>query len=179
MLTTAQLAILKSDILNDQILAAYPMTSDGAYAIAEAYKELVNFYVYKTGLPVQDAFDQVIWANYTPQDAPDGTLLWSTRQAACRSKQENLQTILIATQGSLNVARVNIRNGLQDAMTGLPSGAGGSIKSGGWTGLQAILYRQANRLEKLFATGTGTTAAPATMTIEGWISYTDVEKARA
>ena len=45
--------------------------------------------------------------------------------------------------------------------------------------LATVWRRSANRVEKLFATGVGTTVAPAVLVFEGSISYTDIQKALA
>ena len=51
-LTTQQLTALKADILADPTLSAYPMDSDGAFAIAAAYSQPAapGFYVWKTNV---------------------------------------------------------------------------------------------------------------------------------
>jgi hypothetical protein len=45
--------------------------------------------------------------------------------------------------------------------------------------LQAAEKRNATRAEKLFSTGTGSTASPATMSFEGQLTYQQVEAAKA
>ena len=48
-----------------------------------------------------------------------------------------------------------------------------------WTEyIMALAKRDATRAEKLFSTGTGSDATPATMTFEGSLSYSDVSAAR-
>jgi hypothetical protein len=56
MLTPAQLATLKTAILADSVLAAQPMNSDGAYAIALTLNELATpaFIVWKTNVSVEE-----------------------------------------------------------------------------------------------------------------------------
>ena len=178
-LTLAQQATLKADIIADQILSQKPMNSDGAYDIAAAYNlpAAVDYYVWKTSISTSDIFDQITWANFTPQDVPDGTQTWANRSLACQGKQFNVQTILTG-RDSINPSKANIRAGLQDALTGLPSGASGANKSAGWTNVNAVLYRKTTRAEKLFATGNGTTGSPSLLGYEGNISYQDVELAR-
>lgn len=178
-LTPAQQATLKADILADPVLSEKPMNSDGAYDIAAAYNlpAAVDYYVWKTSISTSDVFDQITWANFTPQDAPDGTQAWANRSLACQGKQFNVQTILTGRE-SINPSKANIRAGLQDALTGLPSGASGANKNGGWANVNAVLYRKTNRIEKLLATGSGTTVSPSLLGYEGSISYQDVELAR-
>jgi hypothetical protein len=64
---------------------------------------------------------------------------------------------------------------VRQAFTDIFSGTGNAATNR--THLQAVSKRAANRLEKLFATGTGSLASPATMTVEGSISYDEVMRA--
>jgi hypothetical protein len=189
-LTTAQLQTIKTDIAANSDLNAFPNTDDGNFAIAALYNALaaVAFFVYRTNIPVQDIFDQITWANLTPSDAPAATfdaagMAWQNRALACQAKQFNVQ-LLLQGQSTVNAAKANVRAGLQDALTNVPSGASGALVSGGWVGVRDnALARKATRLEKLFAT-TGvnhdgsTAAAAATMVVEGAIAGSDVSNAR-
>jgi len=156
-------------------------------ATAACLNELVpTFFVYRTEIPVSEMFDAIIWANFTPSDAvPTDTSLnndiYQSRQIACQTKQMNLQTMLMG-QASINGAKANIRAGLSDALTGIPSGAGGATRSAGWTNVRdTVLARAATRAEKLYATGgNGATAATAaTLTFEGALTPQDIQAARA
>lgn len=135
-----------------------------------------TFNVYRTSVPVQEINDAITWANFTPADAPDTTQLWLNRATAAQGKQFNLQTLLIGAQGSVNASKPNVRAGIQDATTNLPTGTGGASVSGGWVAIRDnVLARAATRLEKLLATTTvqqdGSTAAKAaTLTFEGAIT---------
>jgi hypothetical protein len=183
-LSAAQLTALLNDITNDATLNAIPKTSDGFVAIAAAYNLAAapNFLVYRTNVPVQDIYDQIVWANLTPTDAPDGTQLWLNRAMHCQGKQFNVQ-IILQGQTVINAAKANVRAGLQDALTNVPSGANGTTVSAGWVGVRDnALTRTATRGEKLFATATvqqdGTTPAKAaTMTQEGSVSAQNVQQA--
>ena len=105
--------------------------------------------------------------------------MWLNRATAAQGKQFNLQTLLLSAGGFLNATKANVRQALTDALTNLPTGAGGALVSGGWgTVRDNALARVASRLEKLFATTTvqqnGSTAAKAaTMAVEGPIVYTE------
>jgi hypothetical protein len=185
-LTVAQLAAVKADILADNALNALPNNSDGNSAIAAAYAQIVapDFFVYRTNIPVADINDQIVWANLTPSDAPDTTQVWANRSLACQGKQFNLQLLLQGSQVTINGAKANVRAGLQDALTNVPSGTAGALKSAGWVPVRDnALARKARRIEKLLADtsggGTGGNASTAaTMTFEGPIGYTDIEAAR-
>jgi hypothetical protein len=186
MLTSAQLQTLKAAILADPTLNAFANGSDGNFDLAVKLSTTLaspTFFVYRTNVPPQEIFDQIAWANLTPNDAPDTTQQWANRSLECQGKQFNLQ-ILVQGQTAVNAARANVRAGLQDALTNVPSGAGGSIVSAGWVGIRDnVLGRSATRIEKILATTTvqqdgSTMAKSATMTYEGTISSVDVQAAR-
>ena len=179
-LTPAQRTTLKAAIVADNpanvLYVAGDLSGLAAYYNTTASP---NFHVYRTAVPVQDINDNVTWANFTPADAPDSTQLWLNRATAAQGKQFNLQTLLLSAGGFLNATKANVRQALTDALTNLPTGAGGALVSGGWgTVRDNGLARLGSRLEKLFATTTvqqdGSTAAKAaTMTVEGPIVYTE------
>jgi hypothetical protein len=189
-LTTAQQTALKANILADGTLAPLVGTADGRQAIADAYNALAapDYFVWSTSVAVNDIFDNVTWANFTPQATPDTTVQWTNWSLACQGKQFNLQTIL-SGRTTLDASKTNIRAGLNDATTNLPSGAAGASRSGGWTAILPILSRKAKRIEKLFAiddgAGIGNTITdprgastnPDKMVYEGTISATDVQNA--
>jgi hypothetical protein len=179
MLTPSQLSLVKAAILADPTLANLPSDGDSLGTIATALNAPSSpaFYVWKSSVQTQDVFDAIIWANFTPQDTPDGTTLWTNRSLQCQGKQFNVQTMLVG-RDSINPSKTNIRAGLQDALTAIPSGASGANKSGGWASVNLILYRTASRVEQVLATGTGTTVSPALLGYEGTISSNDVDTAR-
>jgi hypothetical protein len=156
-LTTAQLTTLKTDILNDPVLNAFPNNSDGAFEIAKAYNVQASpsFYVWRTNVPTKDCKTATVWTEYIG-----------------RSQGERDAWQFMLSNGILNAADTNVRQGIQDIFSG-PSGANTRAA------LTAIGKRLATRAEKLFSTGTGSEASPATMGFEGSLSYQDVELARS
>jgi hypothetical protein len=196
MLTPAQITALKANLaantntvtINGQPVAIkdVPQGGQNAQTIADWYATTASpaYYVFRTDIPPQEIFDQVTWANYTPSDAPDNTVTWSNRSLSCQGKQFNLQILLSGGQTAINAARVNVRAGLNDATTSLPSGASGASRSGGWAGILTILRRSASWAEKLFSVATtgvgtdggalGTATNPAVMTITEPITGQDV-----
>jgi len=188
-LSDAQRAALKAHILANEATVVYagqatpikdvPNTADGNFEIARWYTEYAapEFKVWRTNVLTQEIFDQIVWANMTPNPTPDGTAAWTNRSLACQGKQFNLQTLLMG-QTTINAAKASLRNGLQDALTDIPSGANGNLRQAGWANVQLAIQRAARRIEQLFATGTGSEAAPGTMVYEGTISGADVEAAR-
>jgi hypothetical protein len=69
---------------------------------------------------------------------------------------------------TLNCGITNIRQGLNDAFA-----SANNTKAA----VLAVIKRDAKRGEKLFATGTGSDASPATLVFVGDITDVDVEKA--
>lgn len=196
-LTTAQKATLKAAIAANTTpiggSSAYaalavkdvPNNSEGSQAIADFYNQpaVPNFFVWNTQAPVAAIYDNITWANLTPTDAADGTQTWANRSLACQGKQFNLQTILIGAQGTVNGARSNVRAGLQDALSNVPSGVNGALVSGGWANVRDnALARKASAVEKLLAdttNGAGNTAqASAVAAFDGTLTAFDVDAVR-
>jgi len=73
--------------------------------------------------------------------------------------------------GSFDASRTNIRAGIDAAWVGTAADLA----------VRAAVYvhckRSATYFEKIFATGTGSTASPATMSVEGSLDPHDIEKA--
>lgn len=157
-MTPAQLATLKAEILADPALASQPMNSDGAYAIAEALNQPASpdFIVWKTDVSIDEIMrNGMDWArvdNLTVGKAR----IWDW----------------LGRLGVINAAKTNVRAGIDAAWVGTAADLA----------VRAAIYvhckRKATRVEKLLATGTGSDAAPATMTFEGSVSYQEVEQAR-
>lgn len=181
-LSSAQKATLKADILADPSANVFYSIGDLS-GLAGYYNALASpaFYVYRTAIPANEVFDGVLWANFTPSDTvPTNTALdnaiFQSRQLACQTKQMNLQTMLTG-RGTIDGSKANIRAGLQDALTNIPSGVNGATRSAGWTTVRdGVLARLSNRLEKLFATGGNgsTPATAATLVVEGDLSTAEL-----
>lgn len=193
------LAVLKAECQNNP--NGYSFTVDGvtqtlaqwfAGGFDQVCADLLNvvdpaFNVYRTAIPVAEVFDAVTWANFTPSDAVPtadalSNALFQSRQIACQTKQMNVQTMLMG-QTTVNGSKPNIRAGLQDALTNLPSGANGALRSAGWVTVRdTVLTRPATRAEKLYADKTngngGTKTTAAVLTFEGTLSAGDIQGAR-
>jgi len=155
MLTTAQLTTLKSEINADAALSSLPPNSDGAFAIAAAFNldAVPDFIVWRTSVSIDEIMNNgFVWT------AVDSMTVGKARIWDWMSRL-----------GSINPSKTNIRQGLVDAF-----GAGSAMANG----ILPHLKRKATRAEKLFASGTGSDAQPATMAFEGAISFQDVEAAR-
>lgn len=162
-LTIAQNQILKADILADPILAALPNNSDGAFAIAAAYNLTAtpDFWVWRTAVSLSDinnnGFDWVRVDNLSVGKAR----IWEW---------------MFQTTGAINASKANVRAGIQECWKGTAADLA----------VQAVVFghcqRLATRAEKLFATGAGTSVVdgigPATMSVEGDLSFQEIQNAR-
>lgn len=180
--TPAQLATIKTDVLADPVLSLLAPSADNAFAIALAYQAIVNpsWYVFRTNVAKNEVMNFIVWANMTPAQgisaSGDAIHIWNAKALQTATKQMNLQNLLL-TEMAINFALSNVRAGFQDALTGLPTKNDGTNQQAGWTALQLVISRAANRLEKLLSTGIGSQAMPATMAHEGTVSYTQIQQA--
>jgi hypothetical protein len=157
-LTAPQLATLRAAIDADQVLAAFPNNPDGHIEVAKAFNASASpsFTVWKSNVSINDvgkAFNGSELAGLTT------------------GNQTRLQTIALYLAGGVNPSIASNRAFFDDVF----SGAGGTNTR---AALLALWKRLATRGEKLYATGTGSDASPATLVVEGAISARDVEEAR-
>ncbi len=164
MLTDAQKLILKADILADSILNAFPMTTDGAYGIGQLYDAIAvpEFVVWKTSVTVEQIMvNGFIWT-YVDNMTIGKARIWEWLTHYGSSNQ----------YGSLNPSKANVRAGIDEAFKGTAEVLAAR------EAVYVHCRRPATRGEKLFATGTGTTASPALMVVEDSIFYMDIFFAR-
>ena len=163
MLTPEQYAALKADINNTPALASLPNNSDGAFAIRAHYTQAgsPDFFVYRTSVPVateimRNGFDWTRVDNLTVGKSR----IWEYMTAA----------------GVIDPSQANVRAGIIAVFVTAAD-----------EGMRLAIFnhcqRKANRAEKLFATGGGTTVTeqgtgPATMTFEGALLLDDIIAAR-
>lgn len=151
-LTQQQLTALKTDILAQGSLATAVSTRDGE-AIAAFYKTQASpaFTVWKTQVSIGE-----VGKSFNGAELAGLTTANLTR----------LQTIAMYLAAGVNPSIAGNRQFFDDVF----SGAGGTNTR---AALLVLWKRLANRAEKLFATGTGSDAVPATMAFEGEISSAD------
>lgn len=152
------MATLKTAIASDATLNALPNNADGNAAIASAFNAAAApaFTVWKTKVTVTQVGDNIVGTELAGL-----TTLNLTR----------LQTIVQMSDAGVNPSLSDRRAFFDDVF----SGAGGVATR---AKLLALWKRFATRGEKLFATGTGSDAAPATLVIEGNLTTADIEAAR-
>lgn len=190
MLTTAQLQTLKAAILADPGMAAQPMTSGGAFAIAAQLNAPASpaFKVWRTDVPVDSIIDAITWASYTPNDkvgAADTDPNLSRKIGwllEIQTKQMNLQ-LMLQGRSTLDCSHATLRAGLRDAVIQVPSGASGAATApGGSSGVNVmnVCVRDATLGEKILAGAQQTTGTVTANVLgyEGTISSDDVQQAR-
>ena len=160
-LTTEQQAALRAYIDSVPAWAALPNDSSSALLIAQAMQAEADpaFVVWRTSVSkdeiMQNGFDWVEVDNLTVGKARIWEWLFDNGASA------------------INPSKANVRAGIAECWKG--TAAKLAVQS-------AVLdhcKRNANILEKVLATGTGSDASPATMGYEGTVAYWDVQAARA
>lgn len=167
-MTSAQLATLKADILASPDLASKPATADGNAAIAALYNATAapDFWVWRTKVTK----DELVGST----SVDNSTFNWTGSGYITRTQGERdaFNAIFDAT-GSVNASRASVRQAFADIFSGSTAPAPANRAH-----LLAVARRKATRLEKLFATGVGSTAAPAVLGVEGNAAAADIEQAR-
>lgn len=158
-LTSQQLAALKADILADEVLNAFPNTSDGAFEIAAAYN-----------MPASPAW--IVWrTDVQVKQVMENGFVWSAVDALTVAKARIWEWM--SSLGVINPSKANVRQGLADCF------GGGSAMV---TAILPHMKQTATRVQKLFSTGTGSDATPATLAANigevFQLTYQDVEAAR-
>lgn len=193
MLTNAQALLIKAEIQADGTLNSQPNNGVGDAFIAEALNLLAspNFPVWRTDVPVQDVFNAIDWAVYTPTDPVTDAQLANalaaeratTRLMVIQTKQMNLQNMLMG-RITIDASKANIRAGLRDAVIQVPAGAAGAnVNPGGTSGNNVLnaCVRPATRAEKVLVAQTNISTGGVTANIlgfEGEITVQDVNQAR-
>lgn len=160
MLTPAQQAIFKADVEADQVLNALPHTADSAFAIAAAY-----------ALDADPTF--VIFKNsVTKDEIMRNGFDWTRLDNLSVGKARVWDALFDNAERSTNPSKPNVRAGIGEVWKG--TAADNAVRAAVYT----HCYRNANRLERLFATGTGTAVdpetTPGTAVVYGTLNYLEV-----
>jgi len=156
MLTTTQYQTLKTYIASVPAYSSLQQNSDSADFIAKDMNKDVSpaYIVWKTNVPKNEV----------------GKAFVASALAAITSGNNDKLANFAAWNETVNPSRLDQRAFFDDIFS---VAAGASTRAA----LLVLWKRAANATEKLFATGTGTDASPATMVFEGTLSYQDVEQA--
>lgn len=166
-LTSGQKTTLKAAIVADATLNAIPNTADGAFEVANQLDQLAtpDYWVWRSA---------VSEAEIVSQASIDGTI-WSWTAYIARSEPErDAWKRMFNSVYSCNPSLANVRQAFADIFSGNTNNAPTQR-----THLLAVGRRKATRVEKILASGSGTTASPSLMGFEGKLSYQDVLDARS
>lgn len=155
MLTTEQKATLKTFIQADQTLNTL-LVDGNLTGLADALNATAS-----------PAF--IVWKSSVTQDEiMQNGFDWTQVDNTTVGKARIWEWMFDNATRTINAAKVNIRAGIDEAWKGTAA----------MLAVRAAIYvhckRSASILEKLFATGTGTDASPATMSVEGDLYYTEL-----
>lgn len=156
-LTTNQKATLKAD--------AQSQGDTNALLVAGNLEGLVNLY----NAPASP--DYWVWRSavtreeiYNGNPQPENSAWsWTTYKAQTVPEQNAWTQMFMGDQA--NFSKPNVRAGVAAIFTG------SAPQTAQRDHILACGRRKASRIEKLFATGTGSTAVPATMAVEGILNY--------
>jgi hypothetical protein len=150
--TPAQRAAFAADVAADPVLSQMQPSSNAIYDIIAAYKAPTSYVIWRSQMTTEISRPAIV-AGASQLDAltvgKRDSLLWLCAQ-------------------TLDARNPNVRTAIAD-LTGTQT----TLKNA----LEAALRRNANRLEKLFSTGTGTAVSPGTASVEGELTYGDVLQA--
>ncbi len=163
-MTDSQLAVLLADMNATGLFNSLVRDSTGAAVVESYYNQLFvpDYWVWKTSLTKEDI---------TAKTSVDNTnWSWTAYISRSQGERDAFKEIFVSAGdnvATVNASLVNVRSGFSDIFSGV-SGAAQR------THLLAIARRLANKFERLFSVGLGTSASPSTMVIEGNLSVSDV-----
>ena len=162
-LTPARMTALKAHIIaNTDPFVVTALAEGGHAGIAEWYSGIASpsFTVWRSTVGSNEIINSITFSGA-------GGFI-------ARTAGERETFLMLLARGSIEPWRANIRQAFSDIFSGAGTGAPETR-----TALLAVSKRLANNIEKLFATGTGSDASPATLTYEGPIYYSDISEALA
>lgn len=160
-MTPAQLSALRAYIDTVPAWSALPNDSESALIIAAALNE-----------PATPEF--VVWRTQLFQDTiTQNGFDWTQVDNLTVGKARIWEWMFLNATRSINPSKPNVRAGIVECWSGT------TARVAVQTAVLGHCKRTATVAEKVLATGTGTTASPATMGHEGAVSYADVQSARS
>lgn len=159
-LTTAQQSTVKAAILADGALAPLtsgPGTDYGAIAAAMSAAASPVYWVWRTSVSRAELYNKA---------SPTGSF-WDWTIYKGQSATEQNAWVQMFMGDAADFSQQNLRDGI-----GKIFGAANAQT----THCLAIGRRQANRVERLLASGTGSTGSPGVMAFEGELRITDISE---
>lgn len=158
-LTSTQRTTLANFINGDAAINTQPMNTEGAGVIAAYLNDSSSstFIVWRTSVPLNEIMGDVGFD-------------WTRVDNLSVGKARVWEWMKMS--GAMNPSQANIRGGVDAVWVGTQADL--NVR----TAVYVHFKRVATRFEKLFAVGTGSSASPATLVIEGAVSSDDVADAR-
>jgi hypothetical protein len=157
-MTPAQLQILSDYIESQPDLSALPATPDGDVELAQ----LLN---------LNAAPNFAVWRSLVPLDQVSLAFDSAELDALSPVNRTRLQTLALYMTSGVQPAIPNVRAFFTTIFT---TTTGPSTRAA----LNVVWARRATRVERIYATGTGTGADPGVLTYVGPVSPSDVNSAR-
>ena len=153
-LTTAQAATLKAAILADPALAE--MVAGNQYGNIAAYYEALATPAY------------IVWRTNVRAEEIGNAWVGTDIDGMSALNMQRLQLLLAsAPSGVFDMGRADRRAGFENPF-------GTNVNNASRVAMRAIWKRTANRVERLFAQGTGSDAVPGVLTFEGTVSHFEI-----
>lgn len=158
-MTPAQLSTLKAFILADPTLSAQPMTSAGSLVIQAALNA-----------DASPAF--IVWRHDVTADENGNAWMGTDIDGMSALNMQRLQLLLSSSAtGVFDMRRADRRSGFENPF-------GTNVSNASRVAMRAAWKRSARVVEKLYATGTGSDATPATTTFVGGVTTDEIQQAR-
>lgn len=175
-LTTAQQTTLKNAINAETDQEVVDALADGQnWIIARWLNEESTDIVWRTYTTSESIRDVIAWKKLTPEDPPADTQLYANQATIAAGKAAVLQTLLSSEE--LHSALNNVRSGVVDALSDLPTGVAGALQNAGSNTARNLMKRTATRAESIFLAGAGAQGSPEDLVVEGEITTREVRKA--
>lgn len=160
-LTAQQLTAVKAAVVADPVLNAFPNNSDGNFEVAARLNlpASPNYWVWRTAVARADIYN-------VTSDLPSD---WDWTLYKNQGVAEQNAWVQMFMGDQADFSKANLRAGVAKIF-----GAGNANNAH----VLAVARRLARRIEQILATGTGSTATPATMNAEGTITGDQVDLAR-
>lgn len=171
-LTIPQLTTLKTEITTNPLYAtAISQGNDTAVVALLNAPDDSNHWVWRTSV-TETEYVGSAGVDVANADAPTAWS-WTGAGFITRSQGERDAWNRLFLSGSCNPSLANVRQAFLDILSGGTAPAPTNRNH-----MSVLSKRKATRLEKLFATGVGTFASPATLVVEGAATESNVVKTR-
>lgn len=156
-LTPQQITTLRTNILAGEFAAQCQPFGDGPTDIATAYNQ-----------PAAPAF--IVWRTNVRVEETGNAWLGTDIDGMSSLNMQRLQLLLASSpSGVFDMSRADRRAGFENPF--------GAVNNASRVAMRAVWQRNVTRFERIYATGTGTTATPGALVVEGQLTPDIVRQA--